>query len=50
MPTKEELDNVRKIMEKSKKYAKTDEDKQKLNKIIDGFNDAADRYLKSKGE
>lgn len=51
MPSKEEIDNVKSIMEKSKKFAKTPEDKKKLDEIIEGFSDVSDRYLnKEKGE
>lgn len=45
MPNKEEINNVKSIMEKSKKFAKTPEDKKKLDEIIKGFSDVSDRYL-----
>lgn len=48
MVDKKEIDNVRDIMEKSRKFAKTPEDVKKLDKIIEGFNKSSKKYLKSK--
>ena len=50
MPSKEDIDNVRDIMEKSRKLAQKPEELEELDKIIDGFNDAADRYLNTPTE
>lgn len=42
---KEDIDNVRSIMVKSKKFATTDQEKEKLEELIKGFDRAADRYM-----
>jgi hypothetical protein len=48
MPTKDEIENIKKIMEESKRFAKTPEQLEELNRIIKGFTDASERYLKNK--
>jgi hypothetical protein len=45
MIAKKDIDNVRQIMEKSKRFAETEEDKKRLKDIIEGFEDVAARYM-----
>jgi hypothetical protein len=45
MIEKKDLDNVKRIMDKSRRFATTKEDRNKLDELIKGFKDVSDKYL-----
>ena len=45
MIEQKDIENVRSIMVKSKKFAKTKEDQQKLEDLIKGFDKAAVKFM-----
>jgi hypothetical protein len=46
MILKEDIDNVRLIIEKTKQVASTEQERQKYDNLIKSLDDAANRYLK----
>ena len=46
MILKEDIDNVRLIIEKTKQIASSEQEKQKYENLIKSLDDAANRYLK----
>jgi hypothetical protein len=45
MIQQKDIDNVREIMNKSRRFFTTTEEKKKLADLIKGFDDVADKYL-----
>jgi len=45
MIEQKDIDNVRSIMIKSRKFWQTEKEKEKLEELIRGFDQAADRFM-----
>jgi hypothetical protein len=46
MILKEDIDNVRTIIEKTKNFVATEQERQRYEKLIKSLDDAGSRYLK----
>jgi len=46
MIAEKDIQHVRGIIKKTQEFATTEKEKKKFEDLLNGFNDAADRYLK----